>query len=113
MGARIYISLICRRSEKTVVQIVVLTMVEPCKCCDVDPMNKWNVELRKKFENINKTEIEKRKNFISDLLTEGCDEDRYERCFKIADGKFLCRSGLSVVLKLSRGMQKKLYRLLY
>jgi hypothetical protein len=71
-------------------------------------MNKWNVELRKQFENINKTEIEKRKNFISDLLTEGCDEDRYERCFKIADGKFLCRSGLSVVLKLSRGMQKKI-----
>jgi hypothetical protein len=74
----------------------------------MDPMNEFNAALRKQFETINKKDVDKKKQFISDLITESCDEDRYERCFKIADGKLLCRSGLSVVLKLSRGMQKKI-----
>jgi hypothetical protein len=50
-------------------------MVEPCTCCDIDPRNEFNVALQKQFENINKKDIEKKKQFINDLLTECCNED--------------------------------------
>jgi hypothetical protein len=41
----------------------------------VDPINEFNVALQKQFETINKKDVNKKKQFISDLLTESCDED--------------------------------------
>jgi hypothetical protein len=70
-------------------------------CCNVNPSNEFNQVLRNKFKKIKKKDTEKQKEFIRDLLSVSCDGDRYERCFEISDGKFLCRSCLIEVLKLS------------
>jgi hypothetical protein len=35
-------------------------MVEPCMCCDMDPMNEFNAALRKQFETINKKDVDKK-----------------------------------------------------
>jgi hypothetical protein len=73
-------------------------------CCDVDPSNRFNQLLLTEFQRINAKDIEKKKKFVRDLLSVSCDgdSDTYERCFKIKDGHFLCRSRLITVLELSR-----------
>lgn len=83
-------------------------MVEPCTCCDVDPLNIFNVAILTRFKQLGDENVEKQKQFVSDLLSAPRDGDCYERCFEISDGKYLCRTGLSTVLQLSRRLQQKI-----
>jgi hypothetical protein len=82
------------------------TMLTKKNCCNVNPSNEFNQVLRNKFKKIKKKDTEKQKEFIRDLLSVSCDGDSYERCFEISDGKFLCRSCLIEVLKLSRRLHQ-------
>jgi hypothetical protein len=86
-------------------------MVDTCKCCDhcdVDPSNEFNVVLLSEFQKIPKNDVEKQKQFVDDLLSLSCDDECFKCCFQISESRYLCRSGLSRVLKLSRRVQKEI-----
>jgi hypothetical protein len=81
-------------------------MVDICKCCDVDLSNEFNVVLLSEFKKIPRNDVEKQKQFVNDLLSFSCDDECFNRCFQISESRYLCRTGLSRVLKLSRRVQK-------
>jgi hypothetical protein len=87
-------------------------MMQPCpsqsKCfCQFSISEDCKSTLRTHFQLIKDSKTQKK--FIEDMLvpTE-CDDNNYERCFKVSDGRFLCREGLSSVLKLSTRKQQQI-----
>jgi hypothetical protein len=51
--------------------------------------------------------MDKKKDFIDDLITGSCDEDCFKQCFEITKDKYLCgRFGLTKLLKLTQSAQK-------
>jgi hypothetical protein len=56
------------------------------------------------------SDIDKKKDFIDDLITGLCDEDCFKLCFEITKDKYLCRFGLTKLLKLTRSEQKKFFQ---
>jgi hypothetical protein len=53
-------------------------------------------------------EIAKQKQFVRGMLGVSCDGECYTRCFKVAENHFLCRSGVSTVLQLTRRKQQEI-----
>jgi hypothetical protein len=71
-----------------------------------DESDEQYIALESQFRNL--SDIDKKKDFIDELITGLCDEDCFKRCFEITKDKYLCRFGLTKLLKLTRSEQKKI-----
>jgi hypothetical protein len=74
--------------------------------CLSDESDEQYIALESQFQNL--LDIDKKRDFIDYLITGLCDEDCFKQCFEITKDKYLCRFGLTKLLKLTRSEQKKI-----
>jgi hypothetical protein len=72
--------------------------------CLSDESDEHYIALESQFQNL--PDMDKKKEFIDDLITGLCDENCFKRCFEIPKDKYLCHFGLTKLLKLTRSAQK-------
>jgi hypothetical protein len=67
----------------------------------------YSIALESQFRNL--SDIDKKQDFIYDLITGLCDKDCFKQCFETTKDRYLCRFGLTKLLKLTHSAQKKFF----